>query len=156
MNWEAIGAIGEVVGAAGVIVTLGFLAFQLRQNTRALRAESFSSALNMVHRPTSFIIEHADVADIQVRGYQSFAALDPVEQMRFHYLNVQRMHSIETMFQYRQAGAMDRPTYEAAHRLLERAATQPGFREWWRARSGGLFTDEFNAMVSRVIEANGG
>ena len=36
MNWEAFGAIGEVVGAAAVVVTLLFLSFQLRQNTRSL------------------------------------------------------------------------------------------------------------------------
>ncbi len=37
MNWEAIGAIGEVVGGIGVIVTLGYLAVQIRQNTGQLR-----------------------------------------------------------------------------------------------------------------------
>ncbi len=30
MNWEAIGAVGEVLGAIGVIVTLGYLAVQIR------------------------------------------------------------------------------------------------------------------------------
>ena len=39
MNWEAIGAIGEVMGALVVIVTLGYLAIQIRQNTRALRIQ---------------------------------------------------------------------------------------------------------------------
>ena len=43
MNWEAIGAIGEIVGAAGVIVTLLYLASQLRQNTRALQVTSIDS-----------------------------------------------------------------------------------------------------------------
>ena len=36
MNWEAIGAIGEVVGAGAVVVTLLFLITQLRQNTKSL------------------------------------------------------------------------------------------------------------------------
>ena len=39
MNWEAFGAIGEGVGAIGVILTLGFLALQIRQNTKGLVAE---------------------------------------------------------------------------------------------------------------------
>ena len=33
MNWEAIGAIGELAGAIGVIVTLVYLAIQIRQNS---------------------------------------------------------------------------------------------------------------------------
>jgi len=36
VNWEAVGAIGEVVGAAAVLVTLLFLLRQLRQNTHSL------------------------------------------------------------------------------------------------------------------------
>ena len=36
VNWEAIGAIGEVAGAIGVIATLLYLAVQIRQNTRAM------------------------------------------------------------------------------------------------------------------------
>ena len=36
MNWEAVGAIGEVGGAVAVVVTLAYLAVQVRQNTRGL------------------------------------------------------------------------------------------------------------------------
>jgi hypothetical protein len=36
MNWEAIGAVGEIVGAIAVVVTVGYLAFQIRQNTRSV------------------------------------------------------------------------------------------------------------------------
>ena len=40
MNWEAIGAIGELLGAIGVIATLGYLAFQIRQNNTLLAAQA--------------------------------------------------------------------------------------------------------------------
>jgi hypothetical protein len=36
VNWEAIGAIGEIVGAVAVVSTLLFLVIQLRQNTSAV------------------------------------------------------------------------------------------------------------------------
>ena len=32
MNWDAIGAIGEILGAIVVIATLGYVAVQIRQN----------------------------------------------------------------------------------------------------------------------------
>lgn len=35
MNWDAIGAIGEIVGAAAVVLTLGYLAMQIRHSERA-------------------------------------------------------------------------------------------------------------------------
>ena len=40
MNWEAIGAIGEVAGAVAVFASLVYLALQIRQNTRAIRGSA--------------------------------------------------------------------------------------------------------------------
>ena len=38
--WEAIGAIGKIVGAA-VVITLIYLAIQMRQNTASVKASAF-------------------------------------------------------------------------------------------------------------------
>jgi len=46
INWDAIGAIGEIVGALGVIVTVGYLAIQVRQNTFASRAQTYQERTN--------------------------------------------------------------------------------------------------------------
>ena len=40
MNWEAIGAIGEVLGALAVVITLIYLAVQVRQARMAQRLDS--------------------------------------------------------------------------------------------------------------------
>ena len=41
MNWDAIGAIAELLGAVGVIASLVYLASQMGQNARAARASSY-------------------------------------------------------------------------------------------------------------------
>jgi hypothetical protein len=46
MNWDAIGAIGEVLGALVVIATLFYLSGQLRQNSVALKRNN-EFALNV-------------------------------------------------------------------------------------------------------------
>ena len=43
MNWDALGAIGEIVGAVGVIATLAYLAVQVRQNTGAIRGATLNA-----------------------------------------------------------------------------------------------------------------
>ncbi len=40
LNWDAIGSIGEVISAAAVVVSLVYLANQLRTNTKAIRASA--------------------------------------------------------------------------------------------------------------------
>ena len=43
MNWEAIGAIGEIVGAVAVVFTLIYLTIQLRQNTATVKAATYQA-----------------------------------------------------------------------------------------------------------------
>ena len=45
MNWDAIGAIGETLGAIAVVVTLIYLAAQIRQNSRFVKAATYHSTM---------------------------------------------------------------------------------------------------------------
>ena len=40
MNWEALGAMAEVLGAAGVILTLLYLSSQVKQSLKDTRADA--------------------------------------------------------------------------------------------------------------------
>ncbi|MFT4563071.1 MAG: hypothetical protein ACI9BW_002824 [Gammaproteobacteria bacterium] len=40
MNWEAAGALGDIIGAVVVFLTLIYLVKQIRQNTKAVQAIS--------------------------------------------------------------------------------------------------------------------
>jgi hypothetical protein len=42
---DAIGAIGEVIGAVAVFVTLAYLAVQIRQNTHSVSTSIYESAM---------------------------------------------------------------------------------------------------------------
>ena len=75
MNWEAIGAVGEVLGAAAVILTLFFLIVQLRQNTRALeenarlaRDDAANRNYSDLARWRDLIIREPEVTDLWHRG----------------------------------------------------------------------------------------
>lgn len=46
MNWEAIGAIGEVFGALAVLVTLFYFAVQIRQSNKLAEAQSQRELMN--------------------------------------------------------------------------------------------------------------
>jgi len=48
MNWDAIGAIGDAIGAAGVIVTLLYLAAQIKQSGENARTQSYHLAVDQL------------------------------------------------------------------------------------------------------------
>lgn len=71
MNWEAIGAIGEVVGAAAVVITLLVLVVQVRQNNRGLeesnrlnRAATIDRHADSISRWRGRLMENAELSRI--------------------------------------------------------------------------------------------
>ena len=72
MNWEAIGAVGEIVGALAVFLTLFYLASQIRQSNRATQANIESqpgvwwseSNQQMVHSPEMIEVIEKGLNDV--------------------------------------------------------------------------------------------
>jgi len=44
MNWDAIGAIGELVGSAAVVITIAYLAIQTKSNTKATQSAAVAQS----------------------------------------------------------------------------------------------------------------
>jgi hypothetical protein len=76
MNWEALGAIGEIVGAVAVILTFDYLAVQVRQNTRAIRAGAHQETTRDATDFVSGVADNADVARILRVGLKDWDNLE--------------------------------------------------------------------------------
>ena len=61
MNWDAIGAIAELLGAVGVIVTLAYLAQQISQNTRTVRSSAAAALAQTNNSVGLALVQDADV-----------------------------------------------------------------------------------------------
>ena len=77
MNWDAAGAIGEIVGAAGVIATLGYLAIQIRTTNRWQKRQGFRDALKAL---ADSIERIGDNSTIYNKGRRDFLALNDDEK----------------------------------------------------------------------------
>ncbi len=61
MNWDAIGAVGDFVGGAAVIVTLAYLALQVRASTKESEASAFTVTGAQMNLIRSQLMEHVEV-----------------------------------------------------------------------------------------------
>ena len=75
MNWDAIGAIAELVGAMGVVASLAYLGIQLRQNSRTISEQIFQNLLNDYHGAMDNLINDAAINRIWYLGLRDFDAL---------------------------------------------------------------------------------
>ncbi len=57
----------EIVGIAAVVISLGFVAYEIRQNNELMAAEARQVRTGMVVDAWRFTAEHGDLADIRVR-----------------------------------------------------------------------------------------
>jgi hypothetical protein len=56
MNWEAIGAIGEIIGAIAVVASLIYLAVQLRHNSRQMEYSARTTEVSAYHEITGRMV----------------------------------------------------------------------------------------------------
>jgi hypothetical protein len=80
VNWEAAGAIGEIVGAAAVVVSLVYLASQIRTQNREARA---ASVHQVMHEYSISRLHEPAMADLWVAAIEDFGSLSSSERLRF-------------------------------------------------------------------------
>ena len=86
MNWEAISALADILGAIVVVVTLVYLARQIRQNTVATATATYDSIVSGFNEINSLLINNPDVASILLRGNEAPNKLTPTEAIQYAFL----------------------------------------------------------------------
>ena len=83
MNWDAIGAVAELLGAGGVIVSLIYLAIQIRRNTRTQKRANLGDIATELATTARCVATDPEIANLVLKGYGDLDSLDPVERYRF-------------------------------------------------------------------------
>lgn len=148
VNWDALGAIGEIAGAVGVIVSLLYLAGQVRSNARQVRHAAAQSVLDKLNSLITQLAFTAGAGDVWTRGLSGLDALrDDEERVRFSSMLMQAFRAYEEVFHYRNAGLMEDWAWTHTRAPLDAFMRTPGFQQWWELRAE-WFGDEFRAFVS--------
>ncbi len=138
MNWDAIGAVGEIVGAAGVILSLVYLAAQIKHNTkqvdeagRSHRLETLSEVSNHFTSWRAMITTSREVASIWRRGRLGLEGLDDEERVQFDNLVIEMFWCFGMLFFYREEGAVCDLPEQLTLTNLPIMAGSGGVRQWW-------------------------
>jgi len=165
MNWEALGAVGEVVGAVGVIVTLVFLAYQIRQNSNLLRANSeqleqnhqlaIADALGQSNNQQTAMLaisQHNELSDLFFRGLRNYPELSPQERMRFALLMGPLIAGVATQSERQRQLKVhgDEIGPEQIVFAIDFLA-MPGGREWW-SRYANRYPEHFRRAIDEALE----
>ena len=134
-NWDAIGAIGEILGAGAVVLSLLYLAVQIRHTRKQSELESLRDTwakLNQLHDKLS---ESKEIASIVNRGRQSLDSLDGDEYLMFEHIHLRLLNTLESW--YMQVTETSSPgnhidaQMENIRGLVRRYLGFPGTRQLW-------------------------
>lgn len=134
MDIETLGNVGDFIGGLAVIVSLIYLAQQIRQNTRMLRASALSSTTDTYVAFNHLLGSDPLSARVFQLGLEDFAALAENEQRQFLNLMRAALISYEHVYQNFDAGLIDAEVWDRYQREAKRLLQIPHVDIWWQAR----------------------
>ena len=161
MNWEAIGAVAEILGAIAVVVSLVYLAAQIGHNTRQLSEQNRSNRLTSLtavgQRFTEMrreIARDPSLATIWTKGSKNLASLSAEERVRFDFFLIDLFWAWGIPWLHVQQGVFDEDVWEFTRANLPLYAA-PGVREWWfTSPHRQEYPAEFAQLVDGLLESS--
>jgi hypothetical protein len=148
MNWNAIGALGEIAGAIAVVLTLAYLARELRQNSRAVAITVSQSTTSNWNQWSEMLATSPDLADVVVKGNVSDSSLTEAESLRYGAF-VQSFFDIAENYHILVLDHQVDKDIEVLEVIVSRRMTIAGFAHWWEHNSGD-YSKEFCEWVEQL------
>lgn len=146
MTIQDWGAIGEILGAVATIATLIYLALQIRQNTRALKAAGMDSTIQTANDIRTSLFSDPQITEIYRRGLQNVEDLDDVERERFRLIMTNALWAFWNTYTQAQLGG--RKAWDSQKNIARRFLSEPGGAWFWETYRG-----EFDAEFQREIDS---
>lgn len=151
MSWEAIGAVGELIGASAVVVTLIYLSSQLRQNTKALRSSTWQAIQSSEHAFDMHLNQDSELLDIVFRGNKGREFLkSEVEEFRYQIAQKQLLDMFHNLHYQYELGMIDEQWWQSWVLQFREAFMWPGFRDVVEARRQFL-RPTFQTIVDDLV-----
>lgn len=155
MDWNIAAALSELVGAGAVVVSLIYLAAQIKQNTRSVeeqtRAHRVASLTAVGQGFTGFrtlLAGNQQNAELWENASNGLGQLSRSERRQYDFLLVEMFWAWAMPWLFVQQGVFDKGLWDQAQRNLGLFATK-GVREWW---AGSPHRAEFPAEFARVVD----
>jgi len=128
MDWEAVGAIGEVAGATAVVVTLIILLRQIRENTKSTAASTAASYMQAYSAWNQGMSDPAIARIVRIGSFHP-DELTPDESQAFFQLLSAAVPLWEAMFYMQRERTIPEPHWRACrHDMVTTGSTVGGRR----------------------------
>jgi len=160
MSIEDLGNIGDLIGGLGVIVTVLYLALQVRQQTRSIDSSIAASKAQtrtlLAQESIAFIRSvrmDPDLMEIFLAQEQG-QALSPIQEFRLELFSREHFRGAEHNFYLYRMGAIDESEFAGIESFWKEQMIRPEMREFW-TKNGHQFATDFRKEVERIYGSTG-
>ena len=113
LNLQNLSAIAEILSSVAVLATLVFLVYELRQNTDAIRANTYQEMNAVISESNGIFLANPEVSEFILRTASNADNLTPSDSIRLRaFVSSMYRHADNIHFQY-QIGTIDRRQMES-------------------------------------------
>jgi len=156
MDWDAISAIGDIVGALGVIASLVYLSIQIRRSDETARAQSLQSVLDG-HRDRSILPGYTDAnfTELLSKGLTDLQLLTVNQQRQFYNYITETVLQMQQVMQLHERGLLGKVDYDAWMTHTTAIIGTPGGTVIWRYMESTI-TPTIRELINTHIADNPG
>ncbi len=147
MSIQDIGSLGEIVAAIATILTLAYLAIQIRENTKAVRSESRGRISGNFQGFSAILGGNKDAASVFSRGLTDFGSLSAEEQMQFVFLFSMVINVAYDMHRDYRLGVVDEDSLNANAKMSLELLETDGGQHYWK-----LYATSFDEKFREYIK----
>jgi hypothetical protein len=151
VNWDALGAMGEIFGSLGVFISLVYLAIQMKNSASETRDASIHSVMQLAiqFRAESY---HGELADIRMKAALN-ESLTALEVLKFEGYLSALFELNELVFVQYQKNKLDPEYFEAWERRTRAAVSVARIQQFWGKTKTG-YRNSFVEYIDRLIQTN--
>lgn len=145
--------IGELLVAVAVVVSVVFVAIEIRQNSEAQIRSTTQEAVGNYISSLERLVDNADFSCLYIRGVQDYRALSGADRLRFSAYYMSTYYQLQEMLQFAEEGSIDADTWSGFLGLLTETTQYPGVRQWFSDRRH-WFNSDFQAYIDELMQEN--
>ncbi len=148
MTISDLGSIGEFVSSIAVVLSLLYLAFQVRQNTSQMKRAEMNATYEQSNATRQALLDES-IAELAVKTNESPGELTPAELIRMDALMNMAMWNNYNIWDRVKAGVMEPRHWETIKVALD-SGSNDFSRSWWESNKwqfDSSFVDEVDGLL---------
>ena len=151
---ETLGNAGDFIGGIAVVITLVYLAIQVRQNTSALKAASWQEVVAGA-RAASKLRGDPAIAPSWARGLSNYPSMSAQDISNFNLAITDEALFFQGVFALYQSRQLEESVYIAYRGWFVSILATPGGSEWWSLVGRPIFVSDMVSELDKQLEIGG-